>query len=280
MRLRHGGEDLDLDRASLAERLPNATAKVLVLVHGSSMNDAQWRRRGHDHGAALAGDLGYTPIYVGYNSGLHISTNGRELATLLDRLARAWPVPIDEIALLGHSMGGLLTRSACHAAEADALEWRSKLHTLISLGTPHLGISRYSAPLARLGKIRSAGVTDLRFGNLLDEHWEGRDRFAMARDPRRALELPANVGCHAIAATRSPEGAAKLRSDGMVPIDSALGEHLDPALDLGFPDANRWIGFEMDHLDLLDRPEVYARIVSCLGGRPARVEASSVVVTR
>jgi hypothetical protein len=47
-----------------------------------------------------------------------------------------------------------------------------------------LGVSAYTAPLARLGKIRSAGITDLRYGNLVDEDWAGRDRFAGGGDRR------------------------------------------------------------------------------------------------
>ncbi len=247
-----------------------ATGKVVVLVHGSSMNDQQWTRNGHDHGAALARDLGFTPVYALYNSGLHVSTNGRELSTLLDDLVATWPVPLDEVVLLGHSMGGLVARAACHAGEHAA--WRRKLRAFISLGTPHhgspleragnvfeqlLGVSRYSAPFARLGRIRSAGVTDLRFGNVLDEHWEGRDRFEFAGDTRVPLPLPADVACYAIAATLSEALSDAPRGDGLVPVDSALGRHARAELTLAFPPANQWVGVGMGHLELLDRRDVY-----------------------
>lgn len=250
-------------RTSLA-----ATNKVVVLVHGSSMNDAQWNRNGHDHGAALAKDLGFTPVYAHYNSGLHVSTNGKELSTQLEKLVAEWPVPVDELVIIGHSMGGLVARAACHAG-VDAA-WRRKLRALISLGTPHhgspleragnwfellLGVSRYSAPFARLGKIRSAGVTDLRFGNVLDEHWQGRDRFELETDTRAPVPLPADVACFAIAATLSDALNDSPRGDGLVPVDSALGRHAHAALTLTF--ANTWVGVGMGHLDLLDRREVY-----------------------
>ena len=197
-------------------------AKAVVLVHGSAMSERQWLRREHDHGAALARDDGWAPVYVRYNSGLPIAENGRLLARLLDDLTEA-----QHIALLGHSMGGLVARSACHAAEADGRSWRTKLRSLVTLGTPHLGaplersgglletllpLSGYSAPLARLGQIRSAGITDLRFG--LD------------------LPLPAGVDCHAIAA----------ENDRLVPIPSAHGP---------FPGANCSIVPGVGHLDLL-----------------------------
>jgi hypothetical protein len=279
MRLRHGGHPLELNRQALRLALPQASGKLLVLVHGSCLNDRQWNRLGHDHGAALARDLGVTPVYLHYNSGLHISTNGRVFAALLERLVAAWPTRLDELVILAHSMGGLVSRSACHCGEAAGDVWRRKLRKLVCLGSPHhgaplerggnwvdllLGISRYSAPLARLGKIRSAGVTDLRFGNVLDEHWQGRDRFAHAGDLRGQLKLPDGVRCYAVAATTAPEAGGKLPGDGLVPVDSALGRHERPELTLGFPEGHQWVGFGMGHLDLLSRAEVYATIRSWL----------------
>ncbi len=282
MRLRHGGQALELERQALRRAFLHAGGKLLVLVHGSCLNDRQWNRLGHDHGAALARDLGFTPVYLHYNSGLHVSTNGRAFAALLERLVTAWPSPIDELAIIGHSMGGLVSRSACHYGEVARLIWRRKLGELIFLGSPHhgaplergghwvdlfLGVSRYSAPLARLGQIRSAGVTDMRFGNVLDEHWEGRDRFAHAHDVRTPLKLPAGVECYAIAATKAPAGGGKLPDDGLVPVDSALGRHSKPELTLEFPVAHQWIAHGMVHLDLLSRADVYEKIRSWLSPR-------------
>jgi hypothetical protein len=237
------------------------------------MTDTQFTRAGHDHGAGLARDLGYTPLYVLYNSGLHISANGHALADHLERLVAAWPVPIDELVLLGHSMGGLGARSACHVAADHGHTWQTRLHALITLGSPHHGaplerggnwidrlldLSPYTAPLGALGRIRSAGVTDLRFGNVIDEHWHGRDRFAHGSDPRTACPLPGGVRCYAIAGTLSMQAGSRLRSDGMVPVESALGIHARPELDLAFPEAHRFIAFGTGHVDLLGAPAVYA----------------------
>jgi hypothetical protein len=145
----------------------------------------------------------------------------------------------------------------------------------VCVGTPHhgaplerggsllellLGISRYSAPFKRLGRLRSAGVTDMRYGFVLDEHWSGRDRFAHAKDPRDVLRLPDGVACYAIAGTKSLKAGGKLRSDGIVPVDSALGRHAKAKLTLAFPETHQWIGFGAGHLDLLCRPELYATI--------------------
>jgi hypothetical protein len=282
MRLRSHGRALELDAKALRLAFPRASRKLAVLVHGSCMSDLRWNRGGHDHGAALARDLGFAPVYLHYNTGLHVSTNGRAFAALLEALAAAWPAPVDELVIVAHSMGGLVSRSACHFAEAGAHTWRRKLRALVCLGTPHhgaplergghwvdvlLGISRYSAPMARLGKIRSAGITDLRFGNVLDEHWEGRDRFAHAPDLRTPVPLPAGVACYAIAATKGRDAAGGCLGDGLVPVDSALGRHARPELSLAFPEAHQWIARGMDHFDLLGRPEVYATIRSWLSPR-------------
>jgi hypothetical protein len=286
MCLRHRHHPLELERRALRRlALPRARGRVLVLVHGSCLNDRDWARSGRDHAAAMARRLGLTPVYLLYNTGLHISTNGRAFAALLERLVAAWPTPIEELVIVAHSMGGLVSRSACHRGEAAGHAWRRKLRALVCLGSPHhgaplergghwvdllLGVSRYSAPLARLGQIRSAGVTDMRFGYVLDEHWEGRDRFAHGRDDRARLELPEGVQCYAIAATRAPRGGGK--GDGLVPVDSALGRHPRPELTLGFPEAHQWIAHGMGHFDLLGRPEVYQKIRSWL--RPERSRRS------
>jgi len=279
MQFRHAGVPLTLEPQALLETLPAVGQKLLVLVHGSCLNDRRWLRRGHDHGTALARNLGYTPIYLYYNTGLHISSNGRAFDDLLEQLVQAWPAPLSELVIVSHSMGGLVARSACNFGEKENHRWRRKLRALICLGTPHhgapleragnwfqqlLGISPYSAPLARLGKIRSAGVTDMRYGNVLDMHWQGHDRFAHGKDTRCPLPLPEGVDCYAIAATRSVRDVRKLAGDGIVPLESALGWHLRPELTLAFPKPHQWIGYGMKHLDLLSRVEVYERIRSWL----------------
>lgn len=282
MRLRRDGRPLVLQRAALAAALPDANGKLLVLAHGLCMNDLEWNRREHDHGAALARERGYTPVYLHYNSGLHISTNGKLFDTLLDTLVEQWPVPVEELVILGHSMGGLVARSACHVAAGQQRTWLNALRKMIFLGTPHHGaplerggnwfhvltdISSYTAPFSRLGKIRSAGITDLRYGALLDQDWEGRDRFANAPDQRSAVTLPKNVQCCTIAATTGKQAgdlSDSLIGDGLVPLNSALGWHQDATLNLSFAPENQWIGYEMNHLDLLNRPEVYQQLLAWL----------------
>ncbi len=220
--------------------------RIVLLAHGLCMNDLQWLRDGHDHGAMLAAERGYTPVYVHYNSGRHISDNGRELAQQLQALADGWPVPLEDIVIVAHSMGGLVARSACHSGREQGHAWLAKLRKMVFLGTPHHGaplerggnwvhlftdISAYSAPFSRLAKIRSAGITDLRHGSLLEQDWSGHDRFSHAT-PLPAT-VPPPVPCLAIAATVARKPGAR-GMDGLVPLASARGEHPDPDRALAF----------------------------------------------
>jgi hypothetical protein len=276
MRLRRDGRPLVLEQAALAQAIPGASRRVVVLIHGSCLDDLSWSRGGHDHGAALARDLGMTPLYLRYNTGLHVSTNGRALADLLEELVRSWPMPLDALTLVGFSMGGLVARSACHQAAAG-LSWRSRLEALVCLGTPHhgtplaigghwlhgiLGASPYTASLALLARFRSAGVTDLRHGSLLDRDWAGRDRFALAGERPQAVPLPDGVRCFAVAGCTARAGA--VFGDGLVLVGGALGRHRDPRRALAFPDAHRWVARGVGHLDLLGDAAVYARLRSWL----------------
>ncbi|MBT9594737.1 MAG: alpha/beta hydrolase [Vitreoscilla sp.] len=279
MTMRSGGRPLVLERAALAQRLPGATGRLLVLAHGLCMNDLQWQRDGHDHGAMLARERGFTPVYLHYNTGLHVSLNGRMLAAQLEQLADAWPVPLERTVLLCHSMGGLLARSAYHQACLAGMRWPARIDEMVFLGTPHhgapleraghwidilLGAAPYAAPFARLGKLRSAGITDLRHGNLLDEDWVGRDRFARGTDRRQPVPLPETVRCLAIAATTGEERGDlkdRLLGDGLVPLDSALGRHPDPARALAFAEDRQWVGHGINHMALLSHPEVAAQLL-------------------
>jgi hypothetical protein len=289
MSLRREGRALVLERQALAAAIPQAGRRLAVLVHGLCLNDLQWNRDGHDHGTVLARELGYTPLYLHYNSGLHTSTNGRALAALLEALVEQWPHRVDELVIVAHSMGGLVARSAWHYGAAAGHRWPRRLRKLAFLGTPHHGAplerggnwvdvildaTPYAAPFARLGKIRSAGITDLRYGNVLDEHWQGRDRFARARDSRRSVPLPEGVRCYAMAATTGKKRGDlrdRLLGDGLVPVNSALGRHDESHRSLGIPQSRQWIGYGMSHLDLLGRTEVSDQLrrwfASASGGR-------------
>jgi pimeloyl-ACP methyl ester carboxylesterase len=283
MALHADGQPLTLGSEALKAQLPQAGPHLLLLVHGLCMNDTQWRRNGHDHGAFLAPALGATPVYLRYNSGLHTSVNGRELALLLERLVSVWPVPLERITVVGHSMGGLVARSAIATGQALGLRWPGRVQDLAFLGTPQHGApleraghgadwllasNPFTAPFARLGQIRSAGITDLRHGHVQDADWRGRDRFASGADHRVPLPLPDGVRCFAVAATLAGQRSRvteRLTGDGLVPLDSALGRHEVPALRLEVPRERQRIVYRTGHLDLLSSPVVAAQLRDWLG---------------
>ncbi len=262
MSLRQAGQALDFEQLA-------STGKVLLMVHGLCLNEGHWTRDDHNHGEALAADLGYTPIYLRYNTGLPIADNGRALAGMLESLLRDWPQPVKELVILGHSMGGLLARSACHHGRLAGHAWLQHLCKLVSIGTPHHGaplerggnwldyamdLSPYAAPFTRIARKRSAGITDLRYGSITDEAGE-------------FVPLPTTVDCYAMAATlgkKQGRMADRLIGDGLVPLDSALGRHKDPARTLAIPKNHQWTGFETGHRDLLACPKVYAQLRSWL----------------
>jgi hypothetical protein len=273
MAFRHGGRALVLERFAMRSRLHGATPRLLVLLHGLCMNDLQWQRAGHDHGEALARELGYTPVYLHYNSGLSVSTNGRVLAQLMERLFDAWPMPIERLAMLGHSMGGLVARSALHHSaliQRGGLRWPGRVDDLVCLGTPHQGApleraghgvdlllsaAPYAAPLARLGQVRSAGIIDMRLGNIIS----GPAGDA-STDRCPQVPLPATTRCFAIAASLGPAAGSlktKLLGDGLVPVASALGRHDKADWRLAFADDRQAVVHETNHLDLLASAEVF-----------------------
>jgi len=308
MSWRRDGVPLELKPSSLTAAISNPTGKLLLMVHGLCMNDLQWPRgtAGTDNKqchpytddgfvpSVLAEELGYTAVYLHYNSGRHISINGHQLAELVETLVANWPVPVEELTIVAHSMGGLIARSACHYGGAQKQRWLRHLKQMIFLGTPHhgvprqrsgnwedfvLGISPYTAPFARLGKIRSAGITDLRDANLVDEDWWESDRLAHSHDPHHQIPLPEGVLCYAVAATTGKQVGNvgdRFRGDGLVPLNSALGQHDDPALSLPFFASSQWIGCGMNHLDLIRQPEVFTQLRTWLA---AQVEPANTLTT-
>jgi pimeloyl-ACP methyl ester carboxylesterase len=268
MNLRRHGHRIDPADPSAAfdgEGDAAPTGRLLVLVHGLCLNDRQWSREGHDHGAALADEFGCTPLYLHYNTGRHIAANGEAFAALLEALLSRWPQPVTELVIIGHSMGGLVARSACDHGRQAGHEWLQHLHKLVFIGTPHHGaplergghwldfvmdLSPYSAPFTRIGRTRSAGITDLRHGTI-------------TRGAHRHVALPAGIKCYALAATRGARRGLldeRLIGDGLVPLDSALGRHRKASQTLHFPENRQWIGYGMGHLELLNRPEVYSQL--------------------
>jgi hypothetical protein len=243
---------------------------------------AQRQGQASDHGATLAAALGYIPVYLDYNSGLHISHNGRELSARLEQLLAHWPATLEELSVVAHSMGGLLIRSAVHYARQEGLRWPDRLKSIVFLGTPHHGApleragnwvdtilasTPYTRPFTALGQLRSAGITDLRYGHVLDEDWHGHDRFESRPDGRQFVPLPNGVACYTVAATTAAKRstlANRLVGDGLVPLHSALGHHDDARRKLNFAPAAQWIACRTSHLELLSSPAVTRQMVQWL----------------
>ncbi len=264
----------------IVESLPRGEGKghLLVMIHGLCMNDLQWSRAGHDHGQALQRDLGFAPVYLRYNSGRHVSCNGRELALLMESWLGSQDRPPERVVLLCHSMGGLVARSALHQGALAQHRWPALISDLAFLGTPHhgapleragqwldliLGATPYSAPFARLTRVRSAGITDLRHGNLLDEDWLGHEVSARSADRRVPVPLPPAQRCYAVAASLGRQGGDlkdRWLGDGLVPVDSALGRHADAARALAFAEDRQWIAHDTNHMQLLESGEVCAQL--------------------
>jgi pimeloyl-ACP methyl ester carboxylesterase len=284
MAIRVDGLPVTPQRAELAEAFPAATPRLVVFLHGLMESERGWRlgaREGReDYGTQLARDLGLTPVYVRYNSGRHISENGRSLAELLEAVVDAWPVDVEEVALVGHSMGGLVARSACHIAALDGAGWVGHVRKVVSLGSPHMGAPleqavHYAAfGLSRLPETRmmgtflrrrSAGIRDLRQGSLVDDDWRELDPEALRATACQEVPLLEGATHCFVSATvtRSPRHPlGRMVGDTLVLVPSVSGKS-----------RTRKLGFEAEfglhvgathHIALLNHPAVYEKLVAWL----------------
>ena len=298
MGVRRAATDVDTTPSGLAAAFPDATSRVAVFVHGLCGDDECWRlfpmrgRAGRrTYGERLHDELGFTPVYIRYNTGLRISENGRALARLLDDLVGGWPTGVEEIVFVGHSMGGLVARSACHYGEADGRRWTDAVRHVFCLGSPHLGadLERGANALAwALGRLpetralagvlntRSVGIKDLRFGSCAEEDWSDCEPDEFLRD--RCTEVPFLPGAnyYFVGATLSPGPLGTVLGDLLVRMPSASGRGNGKG---------RRIPFEVDcgyelsgvtHFDLLNHPAVYEQ----LRGWITRRRSSAVAVQR
>lgn len=262
MTIRSGGTVLPTDRAGLRELPVELGPRLCILVHGLMSTESIWRHAGDaatNYGTVLARDHDLTVLSVRYNTGRHISTNGRELARLIDRLVAAWPVRVREIDLIGHSMGGLVVRSACHYGRVQRATgrrlpigrpWTTKVRRIVLIGVPNTGagleavVNSISAalwslpiPATRLVGLgldqRSAGIRDLRFGAIVDEDWLEIDPDARERpfDHRPDRLRRARHLVIAGSVTADPEHPmARLIGDALVTPASATGRSPDGEL--------------------------------------------------
>ena len=284
MAVRADGRDVALTSWQVRAAFGDATPRLAVFLHGLGETENAWRRqasRSEPYGSLLRAEFGYTPVYVRYNSGRHVSDNGRDLALLLDELTAAWPVRVREILLAGHSMGGLVIRSACHCGSESRLRWIKRVRHVFYLGSPHLG-----APLARaaglaawaLGQLpetrpladlltSSGGIGDLRHGYVLDD-WAACDPDGCTHNHRRDVPLLPGAGHYAISAAVSANPAGPLGSlvgDLLVQPASAHGRHGARQHVPFSADLTRALG-GMHHFDLLNHPDVWEAMRGLLLG--------------
>ena len=261
MAVRRDGADVGLEPASLAAAFPGATGRVVVLLHGLCEDDTSWDRRREQRGStyaeALAAD-GWTPVVLRANTGLPLRENGVALSSLLEGLVAGWPVGLERIALVGHSLGGLVMRAAAAVVAEEPEEpdraWTGLVTDVVTLGTPHLG-----APLAAqvatgstwLGRLPESAA----FGRILDWRSEGvRDLvLGLAEDvpalPHARYRLVAGTLTRS---SRHPVGA--VAGDLLVRVPSAYGRSRGGRR--LFPDAEVLHVGGTDHFGLLNHPRV------------------------
>jgi pimeloyl-ACP methyl ester carboxylesterase len=309
MAVRIDGHDLAMAAASLADAFPEATEELVVFIHGLTDSELTWWRspRGEittsAHGASkhavaedsegqaptranqatmpsygdrLREDFGYSPIYVRYNTGLRVSDNGQLLSELLAQLTAGWPTKVHKIRLVGHSMGGLVARSACHVGSQSEELWTEKVGSVVTIGTPHHGSpleksvniadwllsqTPETEPLSRVLRGRSSGVKDLRYGAVVEQDWHGHDPDEFLRD--RGTEVPfldhANYYFMAATITSDPDHpAGRLLGDGLVRYPSASGTATQGRVTFDV-DHGKSIG-GVNHMSLVNHPAVYAQL--------------------
>ncbi|MBF0238100.1 MAG: alpha/beta fold hydrolase [SAR324 cluster bacterium] len=256
------------------------SSRICVLIHGLSCNEDPWQfsdGSGDDYAKLLQRDSGYTPFYLRYNSGLHISHNGENLSALLDQLHRNYPVDLEEIVLIGHSMGGLVARSACHYGCEKQQEWTQKIKKILVLGSPHQGApleqvvnvtthildaipTVYSRLASDFFKIRSAGIKDLRFGYITHEDWDGHHPDTLLKNTKTKPHLPENIELYVIYGVIHETREHLINEwfgDGMVLKRSAQGRSSNKEHCLSIPE-ERIHGFPgKGHLTLMNSREVY-----------------------
>jgi pimeloyl-ACP methyl ester carboxylesterase len=294
MQIRRHGQPVALSAEAIAKAFPAATGRIVVFLHGWCLTERSWWRRPRTgesrrpYGTRLRSERGFTPVYLRYNTGLHISQNGQALADLLNELHTLWPRPVNEIVLVGHSMGGLVVRSACHHGLQHEQPWTGAVRHVVCLGSPHLGadlekgVNIASWALARLPETRglayflnarSAGVKDLRFGALLDEDWRDCDPDEFLQDRCHEVPFLPNAVYHFVATSAAPRAVGLLIGDSLVRPRSAAGR--GRSRQIPFEPAHGLTLTGLHHFDLLNHPLIYQKLLEWLDQSPALPQPGS-----
>ena len=287
MRLHSGAlRHLPANLAADAAQSGDVTRRLAVFIHGLCETDLcwsfaaekQWGDRTCTYGSKLRDDDGWTPIYLNFNTGLRVSANARELAESLEELVGRWPVEVTDIALIGHSLGGLVARSAAHQADELRHEWRGRLRHVVGLGAPHLGapLERFAnwgthrlgrlpetRPIATWLNRRSVGIKDMRYGALLEEDWLGHDPDELLQDRCTKATLLPGVLYSVASATLSREPHGLFAHDLLVQHSSAHGVGKIRSIPFD-PERTFHLGGRKHHFDLLADARVYNQVRSWL----------------
>ncbi|WP_445116882.1 PGAP1-like alpha/beta domain-containing protein [Acinetobacter sp. WZC-1] len=256
--------------------------RVVIFVHGLCMNHLDWSHRHHGGigEKLLAQRDNNTMLYLHYNTGRRISANGHTFANILEDLVKHNP-RITSIDLIGHSMGGLVCRSALFYGKQNIYQWFHMTENLVCLGSPHHG-----AVLERLGfalqdkigrfpiiklishimNIRSNGILDLRYGSVRDDDWEHNTaRIGQLDDNRKPAPLPSHINTYLVAGTLEFENRQnrplEIMGDYLVSVKSALGEHPNPRYQLKLPESHKAVFHGLNHLDIQYHASVAEQIV-------------------
>jgi len=282
------GRPIGLDRETLARVFSHPTSRLVVLLHGLGETERCFLEKGENGEAAgslgdvLAVDL-FTPLLVRYNTGRSVSDNGRALAALLNAMYRDWPAPIEEIALVGNSMGGLVARSAAYAGRNVGHEWVGATRHLVAIGTPHLGaplekgaelvsrglrIAPESRPIGEFLDGRSVGIKDLRVGSIGDMDGPGVEDGERIDDAAIDTPFPDHVQQHFVAGVVTEHAGhpiGVLVGDLIVRTASATGRGRRRTIDATHV---RIVG-KRRHSDLAGDPTVHRQIREWLATEPA-----------
>lgn len=283
MRLYNEKGPLSLTQSTLKQVGVGEDGKICILAHGSCSSESDWKFKNDfskNYGVLLQSEMSYTPFFLRYNSGLHISTNGKRLSDLLEKLVRSYPSPINEIILIGHSMGGLLFRSACYYGKKKNRRWVRLVRKVFYLGTPHLGThfeklgklttsllniipNPVTKVIAVLGDLRSDGIKDLRHGYVTDEDWQKQNADDLFYYHQNKLPLLKGVDHYLICGTLSKVIGSKmgrLFGDGMVHPASGTGRGLFQSSRIPFLETHCKVFPDLSHFNLLRSKRVYQQI--------------------
>jgi triacylglycerol esterase/lipase EstA (alpha/beta hydrolase family) len=139
---------LALHRVLIRDPRPANARRPVILVHGVLVNDGMWfwfRRRLQQLGVGPVYTVNYGPPHAG------IERFARQLAAKVDAVCESTGAA--KVALIGHSMGGLVSRAYLRRFGAERVD------RLVTIGTPHHGsILAWSFPGRSLAQMHPGGA--------------------------------------------------------------------------------------------------------------------------